>query len=390
MEFMGTFRAKKIILINYEYPPIGAGAGTATYHIARALAHQGHIPIVFTSKYRDMRGLIKEEGILIYRCFTFRKKKWESNIFEMASFLLSGFLTLPRIIKDERVDAAIIFFSLPCGPLGLYTHFLFGLPYVVSLRGGDVPGNEPSLDKFHKFFKPLRRLILKNSIAVIANSEGLKHLSEKKDPYAVKVIPNGVDFHFFTPRQKTHRVTRFLFVGRFREQKNLFYLLKQMNILSRKIHKNFELHLVGDGPLKAELQKYSRKLSIRNKVFWHSWCDNERLKCYYQNADCLISTSKYEGMSNVLLEAMACALPVVASNVIGNNTLVKHGETGFLFALQRPEEFQKAIFNILNNNDLIYNMGQKARSYVEKEFSWDKMTKEYVKIIDSHNFSTSN
>ena len=381
MEFMGSFRVKKIILVNYEYPPIGAGAGNATYHIATALANQGHVPIVFTSKFHNMQGFIREGNVLVYRCLTIRRKQWESNLHEMASFILSGLIFLPRIIRNQRIDAAIVFFSLPCGPLGLYSHFLFGIPYVISLRGGDVPGSEPSLNTFHKLFKLLRHLVLKKSSAVIANSEGLKLLSEKTDPFTVKVIPNGVDIHFFTPISKKNIGTKFLFVGRFREQKNIFFLLKQMNILAGRTKESFELHLVGDGSLKKDLQRVTLTLSFKNKIFWHPWCDKKTLREYYQHSDCLINTSYYEGMSNVLLEAMACGLPVVASNVIGNTTIVKNGETGILFNLQEPEEFQKALYYIIHNKEQARKMGATARSRVEREFSWDKVAKRYVQSI---------
>jgi len=371
----------KILIINYEFPPIGGGAATATYHIARCLVRQGHEVSVLTSCFGNLRGESVEEGIRVIRCVALRKKAFQSNMPEMLSFVLSAFLSLPGLLRNGKTDFMVVFFSLPCGPLGLWGKFLSGTPYLVSLRSGDVPGNELFLDRIHKIFKPLRRLILKKSLTVVANSDGLKNLSEKADPFPVKMIPNGVDTDFFTPSPSCSfqiRQNRLLFVGRFREQKNLFFLLDEIKGLIQ-IGKTFEVHFVGGGPLEYALKQYAKKLEIRN-IFWHEWCGKEELRRHYQNAYCMINPSLYEGMPNVVLEAMACGLPVIASNVIGNNTLVRHGETGFLFDLERPEKFREAVIRLLKDQKLACMMGRNGRAWVEKAFSWDNVAEQYVTL----------
>ncbi len=370
----------RILLINYEYPPIGAGAATATYHIARCLVRQGHTVFVLTSCFENLKGWRAEDGVQVFRCRTLRKKAPQSNVPEMFCFVLSASFVLPGLLRSRKIDAMIVFFSFPCGPLGIWGKSVSGIPYIISLRGGDVPGNEPSLKLIHKLLQPLRRLIFRESLAIVANSEGLKVLSEKADPFIVKVIPNGVDTDFFVPALKTCQ-TRFLFVGRFREQKNLFFLLKQIDAIAQKIKQEFELHLVGDGPLEYALKKYADNLSMHDRIFWHGWCGKEETRQHYQQAYCILNPSLYEGMPNVLLEAMACGLPVIASNVTGNDAVVRHGETGFLFDLTRHEEFRRAVVQILQNKEMAHIMGQKSRAWVEKAFSWDSVAGGYFRVI---------
>jgi glycosyltransferase involved in cell wall biosynthesis len=302
----------------------------------------------------------------------------------MFAFILAAATGMPAVVRRHRIEQSIVFFSLPCGPLGLYGRILLGLPYIISVRGGDVPGTEPSLARLHKILGPLRREALKRSKAVVANSPGLKALCEKADSVPVLVIPNGVDIDFFNSRGKKNcrrGTIKFLFVGRFREQKNLFFLLDQMNRLAEGDLTPFELHLVGGGPQESALKRYARTLAIREKIHWHGWTSKEMLRQHYHAADCLLNPSLYEGMPNVVLEAMACGLPVIASKVIGNDAVVRHGKTGFLFDLQRPEEFKQALAHFLHNKDRAIEMGQTGRSWVAKDFSWGSVAKRYAEIL---------
>ena len=374
----------RLLLINYEYPPLGGGAGTATYHIGKGLVKLGHHVSALTARFRGLPPYAQESGIHVYRRTALRKKASQSSPAEMFAYILSAAMGMPAVVRRHRIEQSIVFFSMPCGPLGLYGRTLFGLPYIISVRGGDVPGTEPSLARLHKILGPLRREVLKRSKAVIANSNGLKALCETADPVPVLVIPNGVDIDFFTSAGKQDGrpgSTRFLFVGRFREQKNLFFLLDQMNRLAYDDATPFELHLVGGGPQENALKRYGDTLAIRGKIHWHSWTTKEMLRRHYRDADCLLNPSLYEGMPNVVLEAMACGLPVIASKVIGNDAVLRHGETGFLFDLQRPQEFQRAVAHFLHNKDLGIAMGQAGRSWVARDFSWESVAKQYAQIL---------
>ncbi len=375
-----------LLLINYEFPPLGGGASNATYHIGKCMSQSGHRVFVLTSGFGTRTGLSVEDGINVYRCPVLRRKKNRSNILEMFTYLLSAAFYLPEVLRKSRIEVTIVFFSFPCGPLGLCGKKVFGVPYLLSLRGGDVPGNEQFLNFIHRILKPFRRSIIRESLATIANSEGLKKLSEEEDHISVKLIPNGVDADFFKPKFVKGRIKRFLFVGRLQRQKNLFFLFEQMEAVNSMVEEPFELHLVGEGPLEDVLKKFCRGLKLRKKIFWHGWCEKEELRNYYQQADCIINVSFNEGMSNVLLEAMASGLAVVASNVAGNNNLVKQGETGFLFDLRRPEEFREAILRLVKDKNLSQEMGRRGRQWAVKEFSWEKVAEEYL-LIAGKNFN---
>jgi glycosyltransferase involved in cell wall biosynthesis len=375
----------RILLINYEYPPIGGGAATATAAIAGHLTSLGHAVTVLTSRFRNLRGEIREGDVRVLRCPAIRKRPDRSGIIEMLSFLISAFLILGSVIRRHRIEASIVFFSFPCGPLGLWGLKKGNVPYVISLRGGDVPGNEAALDPLHRILTPLRRLIFRRSVAVVANSRSLKEMSERADPYPVQVIPNGIDTDFFCPdencNEAEHRPFVFLFVGRFQMQKNLFYLFDHIASLRRSKVGPFVLHLVGDGPQRDELHDHAKNLGIVDCLVWHGWVDKESLRDIYRRTDCLVNPSLYEGMPNAVLEAMACGLPVIASHVSGNDAVVRHGETGWLFDLDKPDTFVTALRTVMEDPGLARRMGEKGRTWVVDDFSWGRAAQAYADLF---------
>ena len=375
-----------ILLINYEYPPIGAGAANATWHIAREMVALGHHAVVLTSSYKRQHGRTIEDGVVVYRVPTIRKARDHSNSVEMSAFILSASLSITAVGRREAINGCVAFFSIPGGPVALLAHLLHGIPYVVSLRGGDVPGNEPRLAAVHRLLTPLRRGVLGHATAIVANSQGLKTTSEKADPFPVTVIPNGVDTDFFRPRRPETAVRRegpfrFLFVGRFQPQKNLFHLLEQMALLAKTTTTPFELHLVGDGPERKHLLEFARSGSINDIIKWHDWCSKEQIRQHYWDANCFVNPSVYEGMPNTVLEAMACGLPTIVSAIGGNNELTVHGETGWCVSLGGSTGLPQAALTYLNDPSMALRHGAAGRVRVEGFGAWSVVSSRYVALI---------
>src|SRR5512139_2597977 len=97
----------RLLLINYEYPPVGGGAGNATAHIARALAELGHSPVVLTAAYDSQPSRSVVERVEIIRVPARRARPDRSGLFEMATYVASAAFALPRVLNVERPDAAI-------------------------------------------------------------------------------------------------------------------------------------------------------------------------------------------------------------------------------------------------------------------------------------------
>ncbi len=249
---------------------------------------------------------------------------------------------------------------------------------------GDVPGAEAGLTSVHLCLTPIRRMILRGASAVVANSAGLRNMSQESDPIPVHVIPNGVDTVFFAPKATIEPGSapfRLLFVGRLQAQKNLLWLLEQLSSLGREPSLSFTLDIVGDGPLRPLLASHANKLSLGDVVKFHGWKDKASIRAYYQAAHLLINPSIYEGMPNVVLEAMACGRPILASRVPGNDAVVSDHVTGRLFSLGDSADFSACFDELLSRPDLARKFGIAGRERAVQEFSWARAAKSYLELL---------
>lgn len=372
-----------VLIINYEYPPIGAGAANAAFHLAENLVGKVEKVAVLTAAFGTTAAYSVENGVHIHRVKSLRQRADRSNMLEMALFT---FLAMPRmfqIFRKFKISRSVVFFSFPCGPLGLLGKWFAGIPYIVSLRGGDVPGTERKLEWIHRTLKPLRHMVLRNSSHITAPSSGLKTLSESVDPFHVTTITNGIDCSFFKPGcTKKGDVFKIVFVGRFQEQKDICELIAAFRSLSKKGRQPAELHLVGDGPRMNTVRNCVIRANLEKRVKFHGWMKKGEIRDLLQVCDCFVNPSYYEGMPNAVLEAMACALPVVVSNVTGNSDIVKENETGLLYDKGDVEMLAENMALVMNNPSMASTLGQSARKYVQEHHSWEVVASAYCELME--------
>jgi glycogen(starch) synthase len=369
--------------VNYEYPPVGGGAASATQALARAFVRLGHRGHILTSALGRGSEKDEEPGLRVRRLCVGRTRPERATRWQMILFLLRSRAAVSRLRAPDRPGATIAFFTIPSGPAALRLSRLHQIPYVVSLRGGDVPGHVPNLGWQHLVTRPLRRAVLRRATAIVANSESLAAASRSADPFPVRVVPNGVDCDVFhpAPAVPTGNALRLLFVGRIHPEKNLGVLLHQLAALPAETLQRFVLDIVGDGSQRHVLEAQARRLGLASQLRWLGWQARPDLPCLYRGADALIIPSFYEGMSNVVLEAMASGLPVFASDVPGNRGVVADGRTGVLFSLDRPEQLAKALMRLAAEPAWGRALGRAGRERAEREFSWAKAAESYLELL---------
>jgi len=325
----------KFLLINYEYPPLGGGAGTATREIARALARQGHAAAVVTTQFKGQPAVEDDGGAAVYRLPARRRAQSTSAPAEMLSFLASALRRAPGIANEFQPHAAICFFSIPSGVAGLWLKKKLGLPYIVSLRGGDVPGFMPgAMAATHALTMPVTRMVWRNAAAVTANSENLKQLALRTMPdLDIPVIPNGVDtekFHPVADREQSNTARTALFTGRLNEQKGLDILVRALGRAHADLPAGFRMILAGGGPEQERLQTLARAHRVDGIVEFRGWVNPADIPGVYREADFFVLPSRDEGMPNAALEALASGLPVVMTRIPGSEALVRNAENGAL------------------------------------------------------------
>jgi glycosyltransferase involved in cell wall biosynthesis len=374
----------KLLLINYEFPPVGGGAANATWFLARELATAGHAVTVLTTAFEALRGTATESGFEVVRVRTGRHRAGSSNPFEMFSFLVAALIPALRLARRRRFDAAIAFFAIPSGPVAALLRIVFGIPYIVSQRGGDVPGGYPEIDAVHRLITPLRRAVLRRATAIVANSPSLAQLSTTADPFPVEISPNGVDPRVFAPdpaKAAPNTEFRILYVGRLHSQKNVTALVESAIGLCALPGPPVVLEIVGDGPERGALEKLFERSGATLALRWHGWLGKADVVTCYQRAHVVVNPAFYEAMPNTVLEAMACAVAVVASRVGGNEDLVIDGETGFLFDPAVPEQLSAALQRVRLDPALRRELGARGRDRVVESFSWSSVAAQNLRLL---------
>jgi len=371
----------RILIINSEYPPIGGGAGNASAHIAAQLEKLGYNVAIVTSRFGKLPHKEQSENIAIYRVPSIRRRQDRSNVLEQIIFILSASFWTLSLIPHFRPNATLAFFGVPSGAIAWLIKMVYQIPYVISLRGGDVPGFRPyDFHFYHKLVAPFLRIIWKNASAVIANSNGLRHLAVTFDPrFEIPVIPNGVDLESHKTMEHDWSSPRLLSVGRIVHQKGLDLAMHALGGLKEL---DWEWRIAGDGPQMQALQSLAEELGIEDRVFFLGWQSREQIIKSYKQSNVFLFPSRHEGMPNALLEAMASGLPVIATCIAGNEELVVEGETGYLVPPEDIESLQGALKKILNNSALRQQMGIASRRRVEENYSWESTAQQYALLLE--------
>jgi len=201
------------------------------------------------------------------------------------------------------------------------------------------------------------------------------------------VIPNGVEVATFAEALPADRTALgipadariILAVGRLDPQKGLHLLVESARNLAPR-YSDLHFLLVGGGTLRRELVRQVTELHLESRVHFCGWRSDipSVMKLGYG----LALPSLWEGMPNVVLEAMAAGLPVVASAVEGVAELVIPNGTGFLVTPQSAEELTNALARLLDDPEEARRMGLAGQERVASQFSWDKMAAAYADLYE--------
>jgi L-malate glycosyltransferase len=320
---------------------------------------------------------------------------------EVIAWLLKAGSFYRGLVRQEKYDLVHAFFGFPTG--WLCYRSAKRLPYIISLRGSDVPGANARLKLDYKILGPLVfKPIWKNASALVACSEGLKDRALQFLPSAeIEVIPNGVDLQRFhpardvgcarhtdspglrdndgvhsTPYMPQPNVLRLLTVGRLSATKRLSLLLEMVEVLRRQ---GFPVHLtvVGGGALEAELRQSLGEKDLRDDVTLLGRRDGDQMPEIYRQHDVYVSASMQEGMSNAMLEAMASGLPIVTTRCEGVDELI--ADNGIIVDNSQPETLAAAIRKLAEDRAVWQAMSVAARKKAES-FGWDQVAQSYLQL----------
>lgn len=296
--------------------------------------------------------------------------------------LALGALPSVRRIIEEGFDFDLIdaHYYYPDGVAASLLARWLGKPFVVTARGSDI-------NLIAQYARP-RRLMEKTARAArvsIGVSRALvDRMSELGFPRErLRVFRNGVDTLRFVPENRTLARERLGLAG----PSNRRILLSVGNLVEIKGHdivvqslarldETFHLVIVGAGPERQNLQDLASRLGLADRVLFAGNVDNAELKWWYSAADVLVLCSSREGWPNVLLEAMACGLPVIATRVGGVPEIVTEPVSGRLIERRDPDALVEAITTLFSD----YPDAGQVRDYAAT-FDWSQTTQAQIELF---------
>jgi len=371
----------RILFINSEYPPIGAGAGNASANLARLLVKAGNEVVVVTAGFAGLAVDECREGVRILRGPTLRRRIDRSTAWEQIEFMVGASYRCLSLTRHFKPDAVLAFFGLPSGAVAWLLNSLHGIPYVVSLRGGDVPGFRPyDFWLYHRIAVPLLRVIWRRAASLVANSAGLRELARRFDAKVpIEIVSNGVDLNLYAAPERLWSPPRILSVGRIVHQKGLDLAIRALSELQDL---PWTWRVAGDGPQLSSLERAALERNLRSRVEFIGWQTTDQLRKEYADSSLFLFPSRDEGMPNAVLEAMASGLPVIATRVAGNEELVVDGQTGTLVPVEDAAALREALRQLISDDDKRARMGKAARARVEKEYGWERAAIDYLTILE--------
>ena len=298
-------------------------------------------------------------------------------------FLLSNLLTCCYLAR--RVDILHANWSIN-GVIAGIAGRLFGKPVMTTLRGSDVNLIEKSA-----LMRQLVHFCLRCSDVIITVSPSLQEkLVEHFPEYSTKiqVICNGIEQAFFdagngtyvaeTDKEASPAPVRLLYVGNLTAGKGVDVILKAAASLPVE---NWLFDIIGDGPERGALEEYCQKQGLEVKVTFHGSAPPEDIPSLMAGADVFVFASFAEGRPNVVLEAMAVGLPIIAGAIPAVSDLIEHGQQGFLFPPGDVEALVEYMTLLINDSAARQKLGGRARDYLASlGLSWPESARAYASL----------
>jgi glycosyltransferase involved in cell wall biosynthesis len=333
--------------------------------------------------FRSLENLTSRNGGILHQL-----KSNPLNYLLIPFFITGQVLAILHLIRREKIDAIHAHWLIPQGLAAAISLMITGksIPLVCTSHGGDLFALQGRL------FYTIKRWIIKRSqtLTVVSNVMKKTVMDMNISPDMVSVISMGVDLteRFVPAPHKKRDPGKLIFVGRLVEKKGVNVLLDAMPRILAQVP-DVELTVIGAGPLEADLRRQCRSLDISDKVVFLGSQTQSKLPEFYQQAALAVfpfvraKDGDQEGFGLVVIEAMGCGCPVIASDLPAVKDTIQHGKTGWTVTPGDSQALADRIITSLENSEETKEMARHARRKVVELFDWQVITDRYTHRINS-------
>lgn len=373
----------RILMLNNEFPPLGGGTGVVNQRILEEWACREDVGVDLVTSSRTRDQYEYEEltpAIRIHKVPVDNKNIHHSSNRELLTYAWRGWRYARELTKRAGYDVCLAWAGVPAGGIAMWLKWEFGLPYIVSLQGPDVPGFEQRYRWVYLVLTPFIRRVWSQAAGLTACSEQHKELAQQTEPdLPIEPIPNGVDTSLFHPAPTTrieNEAVRLICCGRLIERKGQQHLIPAVAELKKR-GLAVELMIVGTGDNEPALRRQVKELRLEDTVRFTGSVEWEKMPQLYQASDIFVLPSYNEGMSIALLEAMATGLPVVVTNTGGARELVDGN--GVVVPWGSAEALADSLVRLITSAETRQEMGRRSQ-LLASQFTWDQVADKYLKL----------
>ncbi len=372
------------------YLPAIDGVVTSIIDFSKELKKRGHKVYIFTSGDKSTKSFSKDRNIIVAK--SIKLKHYPQYRIALFPFFSS--------IKLNKINPDIIHIQTPfsMGLLGLLSSKFSKVPTIASFH--TMFNNKIIINEYVSKNKYIKNLIQKyswkyirffynNTNTVIAPSNIIKELLEKRGINNVLVIPNGLNINYFNTKINGNKIRKeyvkdkkgklIIYVSRLSKEKKLEILIKASKFLDKSI----KFIIIGDGPAINYYKKLIVKNQLQDRFKFLGFIDHKKLGKYYSASDLFCIPSTFETQGLVSLEAMACGKPVVGANYLALKEIIKTGQNGELFKPSNYRDCAKKIQKVLNNTKSYKYTVSTAKNYSIEKMT-DKLLDVYKNVIDNN------
>jgi len=368
----------KILVLCYEYPPVGGGGGRMAHNVGSALVRRGHQVRVQTVRMSDLPAHEVRDGVEIFRTSGFRRRADFCTVPEMAGYLATSFLPTLRHIREWKPDIVHAHFAVPTGALALACRVLTGVPYVLTAHLGDLPGGNPDqTGGLFRFLNPLIRPIWKNAAGISASSTFASMLARAAYGGRPQIILNGIsmDGKRVTAARPSCPL-ELVAIGRFNPQKNFPWMIRAL----AGCDSPWRLSLIGDGSQRAEIESAIRDSRVGDRVKLMGWTTESAMREVLSKSDVLLMPSTSEGNPVAAIEALKHGVAILGSDIGGLSDLIENGTNGFAVPIATPEMFQEKLAWLAAHPDSLHKM-KTASLEAAARFDLEKIAADFESLL---------
>jgi glycosyltransferase involved in cell wall biosynthesis len=395
-------------IVNY-YQGVQGGMEIHGKLLTEGLVKHGHHVTVLSTRHPEGKTFEKKEGVEYYylnnTVFGSSRNRWRQesadkfvqmhidNPFDVVLSQSFAAFSLMSEIKKYNINIDVIPILQGC----IRQRLGSALNHLYKASGHPIQVLRSFASLCYWYFIVERPLLSASKRVITASNELVDDLRRWHGvAIANKAVPvfNGIDTEWFRPDKELKTGLRskydikdneilLLTLGTINREKGHHLAVEALSHL-RRTNPNLRLMIVGTGEYQPQIKKMVWKAGLKNDVIFPGSAQNHETVSYYNGADIfLMPTLRVEGLPFVLLEAMSCGLPIIASRIGGNTSLVKDGKNGFLVEPGNVEEISKKVLMLAEQRRVFKEISSSARETILQEFSVDTMVDGTIGLIQT-------